>query len=75
MSDTDDKKIIYMLVTEEGVETIGKTPIEALTNYLELSDHDEDWVNQLLEGKSEISHIMSKNKKEYKEWLATAREV
>jgi len=73
MSKTED---IYFVLTEEGMEGSGKhTAQEALVEYIELNDNSDEWIDDLLEGKTEINSIVKMTREEYKEWLKTAIEV
>lgn len=72
---------VYFVLTEEGMESPGKTAYEALSNYLAAGAGDTpfekelDWLNKVIEGKSEIVEIVEMTRAEYKEWLKTAIEV
>lgn len=49
---------LYFVNTEYGVEGSGqKTPLEALTEYLQCNDVTEERINQVLSGKSEINGV------------------
>jgi len=69
---------VYFVLTEEGLESMGKTPCEALTNYLAAGSGGEnelEWIGSVLDGKSEIECIVKMTRAEYREWLKTAIEV
>jgi hypothetical protein len=51
-------KPLYFVNTEEGIEGTGcATPLEALVEYLELSEITEKRINEVLAGKSEIDSV------------------
>ncbi len=64
---TDNKKKWYV-VTEEGVEGSGyESPLDALIEYIELSDVNGDRINKILEGRSEINYVAQYSKKQLNE--------
>lgn len=67
---------IYFVLTEEGMEGAGcHSAREALIEYMELSPATDEWIDDLLEGGTEINSIVKMTREEYKEWLKTAIEV
>ena len=67
---------IYFVLTEEGMEGTGrKTAREALIEYIDLAPADDDWIDDLIDGKTEINSIVKMTRQEYKDWLETAIEV
>lgn len=71
-------KKVYFVLTEEGMESMGTSPYNALVNYLATGSGGEnelEWLNSVLEGHSEIECIVEMTRDEYREWLKTAKEV
>lgn len=67
-----DTRDIYFVLTEEGMEGSGKhTAQEALIEYIELENNDDQWIDDLLDGGTEINGIVKMTREEYKEWLKT----
>lgn len=71
-------KNVYFVLTEEGMESMASSPLKALEYYLAAGSGGEnelEWLNKVLEGKSEIECIVEMTREEYREWLKTAIEV
>ena len=84
MSNTLDKlkeetmsKNVYFVLTEEGMESMGTSPLDALTNYLAAGsgENELEWLNCVVSGESEINSIVEMTQAEYKKWLKTAIET
>ena len=71
-------KNVYFVLTNEGMESMASSPLEALEQYLAAGsggDKELEWLNSVIEGKSEIETIVEMTREEYREWLKTAKEV
>lgn len=69
---------VYFVLTEEGMESMASSPLEAIENYLAAGSGGEDeleWFNGVISGDSEIECIVKMTRDEYREWLKTAVEV
>lgn len=69
---------VYFVLTEEGMESMATSPLQALEQYLAAGSGGEnelEWLNSVISGESEINSIVEMTKDEYKEWLKTAIEV
>ena len=76
MNEVNRIENIYFVLTEEGVEGTGcKSAREALIEYINLSPATDEWIDKLLEGRTEVDSIIKMSRAEYKEWLKTAIEV
>jgi len=69
-------KNVYFVLTEEGMESMATSPLEALTNYLAAGsgENELEWLNEVIDGESEIKTIVEMTSDEYREWLKTAVE-
>jgi len=70
-------KNVYFVLTEEGMESMASSPLESLTNYLAAGsgENELEWLNNVINGESEINSIVEMTKNEYKEWRKTAIET
>lgn len=71
-------KNVYFVLTNEGMESMASSPLEALEQYLAAGsggDNELEWLNEVIEGKSEIETIVEMTREEYREWLKTAIET
>jgi len=70
-------KNIYFVLTEEGIESMASSPLEALTYYLAAGSFGDEieWLNSVINGESEINSIVEMTQAEYKKWLKTAIET
>lgn len=69
---------VYFVLTEEGMESMASTPLDALAQYLaagSTKDREFYWLNKVISGDSEIECIVKMTRAEYREWLKTAKEV
>ena len=70
-------KNVYFVLTEEGMESMASSPLKALTNYLATGSFgdENEWLNSVINGESEINSIVEMTQAEYKKWLKTAIET
>lgn len=59
-------KRLWYVDTEEGIVGTGcETPLEALVEYIELSEVTEEYIDQIIAGKSEINHVVAYTREEH----------